>query len=205
MVPLAAAVVLVAPAFASAPAGAGTSGGASYLGSTTPTPGKTPSSSKTSTVKQSSGSGQLGARVLRNGTHGKDVSALQGDLALAGFATDVDGSFGAQTKQSVVAFQRAHGLTANGVVTLTVLQALRAAVQALGATAPVGKARINPNGTATAPANAPPAVKAVIAAANKIIDKPYIYAGGHASWNAPGYDCSGAVSYALHGGGLLSA
>ncbi|MBV8987894.1 MAG: hypothetical protein JO372_04955, partial [Solirubrobacterales bacterium] len=64
---------------------------------------------------------------------------------------------------------------------------------------------INPNGTATAPANAPPAVKAVIAAANQIIDKPYIYAGGHASWNAPGYDCSGAVSYALHGGGLLSA
>jgi hypothetical protein len=45
----------------------------------------------------------------------------------------------------------------------------------------------------------------VIAAANQIIDKPYIYAGGHATWNDVGYDCSGAVSYALHGGGLLSS
>ncbi len=70
---------------------------------------------------------------------------------------------------------------------------------------PVASAHINPDGTATPPASAPPAVKAVIAAANQIIDKPYIYAGGHSSWIAPGYDCSGAVSYALHGGGLLSA
>ena len=70
---------------------------------------------------------------------------------------------------------------------------------------PVERAHINPDGTATAPASAPPAVKAVIAAANQIIDKPYLYAGGHSSWIAPGYDCSGAVSYALHGAGLLSA
>ncbi len=70
---------------------------------------------------------------------------------------------------------------------------------------PVASAHINADGTATPPASAPPAVKAVIAAANQIIDKPYIYAGGHSSWIAPGYDCSGAVSYALHGGGLLSA
>jgi cell wall-associated NlpC family hydrolase len=70
---------------------------------------------------------------------------------------------------------------------------------------PGERARINPDGTATAPADAPLAVKAVIAAANQIIDRPYIYAGGHSSWIAPGYDCSGAVSYALHGGGLLSA
>jgi peptidoglycan hydrolase CwlO-like protein len=70
---------------------------------------------------------------------------------------------------------------------------------------PGSQAHINPDGTASAPADAPPAVKAVIEAANQIIDKPYIYAGGHSSWIAPGYDCSGAVSYALHGGGLLSA
>ncbi len=73
------------------------------------------------------------------------------------------------------------------------------------ASGPVASAQINPDGRATPPASAPPAVKAVIAAANQIIDKPYIYAGGHSSWIAPGYDCSGAVSYALHGGGLLSA
>ena len=45
----------------------------------------------------------------------------------------------------------------------------------------------------------------MIAAANQIIDKPYIYAGGHGKWNDTGYDCSGAVSYALHGAGLLSS
>ncbi len=73
------------------------------------------------------------------------------------------------------------------------------------ASGPVASAHINPDGTATPPASAPPAVKAVIAAANQIIDKPYLYAGGHSGWIAPGYDCSGAVSYALHGGGLLSA
>ncbi len=70
---------------------------------------------------------------------------------------------------------------------------------------PVEQAQINADGTATAPADAPLAVKEVIAAANQIIDKPYIYGGGHGSWVSPGYDCSGAVSYALHGGGLLSA
>ena len=45
----------------------------------------------------------------------------------------------------------------------------------------------------------------MIAAANKITDKPYIYAGGHGRWNDNGYDCSGSVSFALHGAGLLSS
>lgn len=136
---------------------------------------------------------------------GRDVATLQGDLTLAGYPTTVDRSFGLETKQAVASFQRAHGLRATGVANKTVVNALLATVNALQAGGPVQKAHINPDGTATAPASAPPAVKAVIAAANQIIDKPYIYAGGHASWNAPGYDCSGAVSYALHGGGLLSA
>ncbi len=137
--------------------------------------------------------------------HGADVTLLQGDLTLAGFATAVDGAFGAQTAACVAAFQRAHGLPANGVAGAATVTTLTAAVQALQTGGPVEKAHINADGTATAPASAPPAVKAVIAAANQIIDKPYLYAGGHASWNAPGYDCSGSVSYALHGGGLLSA
>jgi cell wall-associated NlpC family hydrolase len=57
---------------------------------------------------------------------------------------------------------------------------------------------------AYAPSKAPSAVKRVIWAANKIRHKPYIWGGGHAHyWKDRGYDCSGAVSYALHGGGLL--
>jgi hypothetical protein len=57
---------------------------------------------------------------------------------------------------------------------------------------------------AYAPSKAPYAVKRVIWAANKIRHKPYVWGGGHAHyWKDRGYDCSGSVSYALHGGGLL--
>lgn len=59
------------------------------------------------------------------------------------------------------------------------------------------------DGRAIAPADAPPAVKRVIAAANRIRTRPYVWGGGHGSWSSRGYDCSGAVSYALHGAGLL--
>ena len=69
-------------------------------------------------------------------------------------------------------------------------------------TAPPGKA-ILVNGRAVPPADAPPAVKRVIAAANKIRTKPYVYGGGHARWWDAGYDCSGAVSFALRGAGLI--
>ena len=59
------------------------------------------------------------------------------------------------------------------------------------------------DGKAIPPPNAPPQVKAVIAAANRIVHRPYVWGGGHLSWWTHGYDCSGAVSFALHGGGLL--
>ncbi|HVD37249.1 MAG TPA: hypothetical protein VNC15_00285 [Solirubrobacterales bacterium] len=71
-------------------------------------------------------------------------------------------------------------------------------------TAPTGKA-ILVRGRAIAPADAPAAVKKVIAAANKIRTKPYIYGGGHGRWWDAGYDCSGAVSFALHGGSLIDS
>jgi len=59
-------------------------------------------------------------------------------------------------------------------------------------------------GKAIAPADAPRRVQKVIAAANRIRNKPYVCGGGHGNWKDKGYDCSGAVSYALHGGGLLN-
>jgi peptidoglycan hydrolase CwlO-like protein len=58
---------------------------------------------------------------------------------------------------------------------------------------------------ASAPESAPEQVKGAIAAANAIAMTPYIWGGGHGSFESSGYDCSGAVSYALHGGGLLEA
>jgi cell wall-associated NlpC family hydrolase len=59
--------------------------------------------------------------------------------------------------------------------------------------------------TAIAPAGAPFEVERAIDAANAIVGRPYIWGGGHATWNDRGYDCSGAVSYALGGAGLLGA
>ncbi|MFM8518789.1 MAG: hypothetical protein ACKOB2_00020 [Solirubrobacterales bacterium] len=61
------------------------------------------------------------------------------------------------------------------------------------------------NGQAAPPTGAPPAVQQVIQAANAIAHLPYVWGGGHGSFESSGYDCSGAVSYALHGGGLISS
>ncbi|MGE5336082.1 MAG: hypothetical protein ACM3JL_01500 [Nitrososphaerota archaeon] len=58
-------------------------------------------------------------------------------------------------------------------------------------------------GVALAPPDAPEAVQGAINAANTIIGRPYIWGGGHASFYSRGYDCSGSVSFALFGGGLI--
>jgi cell wall-associated NlpC family hydrolase len=71
--------------------------------------------------------------------------------------------------------------------------------------APGDRAQLLSDGNAAAPASAPAAVQAVIAAANQINETPYVWGGGHGSWESSGYDCSGSVSFALHGGGLLSS
>jgi cell wall-associated NlpC family hydrolase len=60
------------------------------------------------------------------------------------------------------------------------------------------------DGLAAAPMSAPAAVQDIIWAGNQIIGLPYIYGGGHASFISPGYDCSGTVSYALHGANLIT-
>jgi cell wall-associated NlpC family hydrolase len=60
------------------------------------------------------------------------------------------------------------------------------------------------DGLAAAPMSAPPAVQDIIWTGNQIIGLPYIYGGGHASFISPGYDCSGTVSYALHGADLIT-
>jgi cell wall-associated NlpC family hydrolase len=57
----------------------------------------------------------------------------------------------------------------------------------------------------TIPKRAPWQVRRAIRAANRITDLPYVYGGGHGSFTASGYDCSGTVSYALNGGKLLDA
>jgi hypothetical protein len=70
---------------------------------------------------------------------------------------------------------------------------------------PPGRATLMADGTAVAPADAPPAIQAAIAAGNAIHTYPYHWGGGHRSFLDTGYDCSGAVSYVLHGAGLLAS
>lgn len=69
-------------------------------------------------------------------------------------------------------------------------------------TVPGAKAQLV-EGVAVAPASAPAGVKKVIEAANQIRTKPYLWGGGHGRWWDTGYDCSGAISFALRGAGLL--
>ena len=67
------------------------------------------------------------------------------------------------------------------------------------------RARVLPDGTAVAPAGAPDVVKRVILAGNEIAKFPYKWGGGHGAWRDDGYDCSGSVSFALAGAGLLKS
>ncbi len=111
---------------------------------------------------------------------------------------------------------RMAGLVA--IAALALIPAATAQADGTGGTSPTGTPSSTPppstvpgakaklvKGRAIAPAEAPKRVRRVIAAANKIRNKPYVYGGGHGSWNDRGYDCSSSVSYALHGGGLLKA
>lgn len=70
---------------------------------------------------------------------------------------------------------------------------------------PPGRAKLRKDGTAVAPADAPAEIQAAIAAGNAIKAMPYRWGGGHRTFYDSGYDCSGAVSYVLHGAGMLES
>jgi cell wall-associated NlpC family hydrolase len=151
-------------------------------------------------------------RTLAQGDQGRDVKLFQKYLSKAGYRTTANGQFGTATKRALRRFERAAQRRVDGRASRADQRVVRS--KAIGgnggakfesAPAPTGEAAIGPDGrTAVAPADAPQQVKDAIAAANAITRKPYRYGGGHGSFNDSGYDCSGAVSYALHGGGLLS-
>jgi len=65
------------------------------------------------------------------------------------------------------------------------------------------RAAVGAGGMAAAPSNAPSVVVQVIQAGNQIARTPYLWGGGHGAWADRGYDCSGSVSFALAGAGLL--
>jgi peptidoglycan hydrolase-like protein with peptidoglycan-binding domain len=154
----------------------------------------------------------LGDRIpVKRGMSGHDIKVLQDFLTRAGFKVSVDGEFGASTEKAVKKFETAQTRTVDGMMDAADIDALRtlAGEDDPGAgtmptqLAPGDTAQIGSDGLAIAPASAPPQVQAIIAAGNQIASKPYKYGGGHGKWNDSGYDCSGSVSYALHGAGLL--
>jgi peptidoglycan hydrolase-like protein with peptidoglycan-binding domain len=154
----------------------------------------------------------LGDRIpVKLGMSGHDIRVLQDFLTRAGFKVSVDGEFGASTEKAVEKFETAQNRTVDGIMDAGDIDALRtlAGQPDPGAgtqpteLAPGDRAQIGSDGLAIAPASAPPQVQAIIAAGNQIASKPYKYGGGHGKWNDSGYDCSGSVSYALHGAGLL--
>jgi peptidoglycan hydrolase-like protein with peptidoglycan-binding domain len=154
----------------------------------------------------------LGDRIpVQRGMSGHDIRVLQDFLTRAGFKVSIDGEFGASTEKAVKKFETAQARTVDGIMDAGDIDALRtlAGQPDPGAgtqptqLAPGDQAQIGPDGLAIAPATAPPQVQAIIAAGNEIASKPYKYGGGHGKWNDSGYDCSGSVSYALHGAGLL--
>lgn len=89
----------------------------------------------------------------------------------------------------------------------TLITCLLAVAASAVVTAPAGaavpQAKLVNNRRAVAPPSAPPAVKAMIEAANRLRNRPYKWGGGHRSFKSYGYDCSGAVSYVLHAAGML--
>jgi peptidoglycan hydrolase-like protein with peptidoglycan-binding domain len=173
---------------------------------------------------------KFGQRVLRAGMNGPDVETLQENLTRLGFRVPSDGKYGPETAAAVTKFQKTEGLAADGIVNRHDAIVLRKVVVAnaaeltggaeanpslppplppdpnVPANAPGEKAQLNGDGLAIAPASAPQAVKDIIAAGNKIATLPYRYGGGHNdSFKDDAYDCSGSVSFALHGANLLSS
>ena len=153
---------------------------------------------------------RFGDVTLRKGSRGHDVRVLQSWLTHLGFRTSVDGVFGRATRRSVRRFERHEGIRVDGIVSTSEEALMRERMQSLASgdpttLAPEQMAHLSSDGrTAELPPGAPPEVQQVVDAANEITHARYRYGGGHGrGFNDSAFDCSGAVSHALHGADLV--
>ncbi len=133
------------------------------------------------------------------GASGDAVARLQSALHLT-----ADGNFGPETEAAVKRLQARHGLTVDGVVGPATWSVI--GINSGQTLKPPRSALSDSSSTAGGSGGGGSSVVArVIAAGDEIATRPYVFGGGHGSFQSTGYDCSGSVSYALHGGGLLSS
>src|SRR4051794_32272606 len=157
-------------------------------------------------VYGSSTARHLGDRIpLQRGMSGHDVKVLQDALTRLGRPVQVTGSFGPVTQRALRSWERSAKRHVNGRVDRGDLAGLLRAFDPAVIPPPVlgAQATLNADGTATPPAGAPQVIVDLFTAANRIATLPYRYGGGHRSFTDTAYDCSGSVSFALHGAGLL--
>ena len=166
-------------------------------------------------VTEAAAKRSFGSRALEHPMRGADVRTLQKLLTAWGLPTAADGVYGRHTTLRVRSWERNSERRIDGRMSRRNQRALQASVEGgerlpgwtepaeAAPPAPGDTATIGPDGLAIAPANAPAAVKAMIAAGNEIHAKPYKYGGGHGRWKDSGYDCSGSMSYVFHTAGLL--
>jgi cell wall-associated NlpC family hydrolase len=148
----------------------------------------------------------FGDRTLHMGQRGGDVRMLQSLLTRLGHPATVDGVFGRGTRRSVRRYERAEELRVDGRVSPVQARGMKRRAQPVAPAQELPSATLAADGrTAIAPPGAPQQVADAIAAANRITRKPYRYGGGHGRFRDSGYDCSGAVSFAMHGAGLLAS
>jgi peptidoglycan hydrolase-like protein with peptidoglycan-binding domain len=150
-------------------------------------------------------SGEAAGQEEGSSSGSDPVKRLQSALHL-----EADGTFGPETEAAIRRLQARHGLTVDGVVgpeTWSVLgikseSTLNPPHSALTTSS---SSTSSQSGSSSSNTEGSGVIARVIAAGDEIATRPYVFGGGHGSFQSVGYDCSGSVSYALHGGGLISA
>jgi peptidoglycan hydrolase-like protein with peptidoglycan-binding domain len=168
-----------------------------------PHPQSDPAAARIAAVASPSGAGEEAPAA----GSGNPVARLQHALRLP-----VDGEFGSTTEAAVRRLQARHGLPVDGVVGASTWSVLGIRSEATLTPPPSAVAEATSAGSESTSSTGgggsgegSGVVARVIAAGDEIATRPYVWGGGHGSFQSAGYDCSGSVSYALHGAGLLSS